>query len=351
MNGVGGSRRSVEYTADGVWRLHHGVIRRFIDTEPDYTALCREVAYILTKRTEAVLAHPATVLWRSKSLNSFLEKIRRKQYLDPLSDIKDRAGVRVVCDYDSDCEDVAEIITSEFQVIESQDRTSELGVDKFGYSARHYLVHLGPQSVGARYDDLRPLPCEIQVRTVLQDAWAVLQHHLFYKDEGRTPSELLRGANSLAALLENADRQFEQLRRQRDEYVEQLRESRADRERFLLNELTLESFVQYLQWKFPGRPVQQSDGQARRVLADLDRNRFRLLSDIDNAIERNAVEIAKVSRAVDPVDLTDSGPRPSVYDAVWAAALEDPGMLSGTGLPSHWREALKKARMEATGLS
>jgi ppGpp synthetase/RelA/SpoT-type nucleotidyltranferase len=333
-------RRQIAYTADGIWRLQPAAIRRFIETEPDYLALCREVAYILQKRSESVSVETASISWRSKSLNSFLEKIQRKAYVDPFEDLTDRAGVRVVCHYTPDCEVVSKIVAAEFEVLEAEDKTSTLGIDKFGYSARHFLVKLGPQSVGARYDYLRDLKCEIQIRTALQDAWAVLQHHLFYKLEYRIPTELLRSANSLSALLEHVDQGFERLRQQRDEYFAQVRESRTDRDRFLLNELTLESFAEYLSWRFSDRPIERSEGQLRRVLADLDRQRFRLLSDLDGVIERFAAEIEEIGRMVDVVDLTANEQRPSVYDAVWAVALEEPKMLAGSGLPLHWRDAL-----------
>jgi putative GTP pyrophosphokinase len=331
----------VDYTVDGIWRLKPEIIRQFIETDEDYSALCGEVAYILARATKRSLVETASITWRSKSLNSFLEKIQRKAYADPFNDITDRAGVRVVCHYESDCEVVADIVRSQFEVLESQDKGLALGTDRFGYSAHHLLVRLGERSKGARYDDLRKLVCEIQVRTVLQDAWAVLQHHLFYKSEERIPAELLRTVNALAALVEHVDAGFGSLREQRDQYLEQVRESRTDSERFLLNELTLETFIEYLRWKFPQRPVERSEGQVRRVVADLDRQRFRLLSDIDEAIVRYADEIVKIGNLVDTQDLAEGEPRPSVYDAVWAAALSDPRMVTGSGFPMHWREALR----------
>lgn len=333
------SRRS-EYSVDGMWRLQPELIRQFIETEPDYSALCREIAYILSKWVEEEGVEVATITWRSKSLTSFLHKTQRKVYLNPLADLMDRAGVRVVCHYGSDCERVEGIISSYFDVLETVDKKEALGTDRFGYGAKHFLVRLNDRSVGARYDDLRGLVCEIQVRSVIQDAWAVLHHHLFYKDEDRTPTQLLRSANSLAAILETVDDGFESLRRQRDEYVRQIRESRADRERFLLYELTVESFTEYLQWRFPGRPLERSEGQLRRILADLDKQRFRLLSDLDRVVDRFSGEIEEIGRMVDPIDLESQEVRPSVYDVVWAAALSDANMLSGFGLPLHWRDAL-----------
>jgi ppGpp synthetase/RelA/SpoT-type nucleotidyltranferase len=61
-----------------------------------------------------------------------------------------------------------------------------------------------------RYDDLKKLVCEIQVRTVLQDAWAIIDHHLSYKQESDVPKILRRKLNSLAGLVETAHDQFDQ---------------------------------------------------------------------------------------------------------------------------------------------
>jgi hypothetical protein len=57
---------------------------------------------------------------------------------------------------------------------------------------------------------------EIQVRTVLQHAWAAIDHKLRYKREREVPRELRRGLFRLSALLEVADKEFSRLRDQAD---------------------------------------------------------------------------------------------------------------------------------------
>jgi ppGpp synthetase/RelA/SpoT-type nucleotidyltranferase len=82
----------------------------------------------------------------------------------------------------------------------------------------------------------------MQVRTVVQDAWAIIQHHLVYKRESQVPSHLQRKLNSMAGLLETADDQFESIRREREAYIAEVRESLAKPALFLENELNLDSF-------------------------------------------------------------------------------------------------------------
>jgi len=56
------------------------------------------------------------------------------------------------------------------------------------------------------------MKCEIQVRTILQHAWAEIEHDLVYKSPADIPFRVRRRFASLAGLLEIADREFESLR-------------------------------------------------------------------------------------------------------------------------------------------
>ncbi|WP_338137276.1 hypothetical protein [Vibrio furnissii] len=103
-------------------------------------------------------------------------------------------------------------------MVEKVDKVEGSGVDQFGYGALHYLVHLKTDYLKARYPELENLTCEIQVRTILQDAWAVVAHHLSYKQESDIPHHLRRKLNALSGLFETADDQFERIRELRYSY-------------------------------------------------------------------------------------------------------------------------------------
>jgi hypothetical protein len=87
---------------DKQWEQNPQLIRQFLDHRPDYEQLCSEVAYVLRSRLKKVGVEIAAVTFRAKTLASFLDKIRRKTYSDPLSKVTDFAGVRVVCLYTPD---------------------------------------------------------------------------------------------------------------------------------------------------------------------------------------------------------------------------------------------------------
>jgi len=194
---------------------------------------------------------------------------------------------RVVYLYKTDLPEIEHLIESEFEVIEKVDKVEEQESDKFGYGALHYLVHLGRKSSGARYDDLRGMVCEIQVRTVLQDAWAVVAHHLSYKQESDIPKALRRKLNSLSGLFETADDQFDQVRTERSQYLKTIRSKKSDAD-FLKQEINLDTFVEFLKWKFPQLKLGGSETHATRVLSRLTDYGYKKLSELDDIVDRTA---------------------------------------------------------------
>jgi len=155
-----------------------------------------------------------------------------------------------------------------------------------GYAGVHYVVSLGSKYSGGRYEGITDLRCEIQVRTVLQHAWALISHHLMYKDEATTPDRLKRDLNNVASLLEIAQGVFNTVREKRDAYVEEVEEiaRKNTAPHFLLSQrIDFDTLMVYTRWKFPSLPV--SESWHSRLLEDLDLGKYRTLADIDSAVE------------------------------------------------------------------
>jgi len=296
---------------ENTWNEKPEIILSFIKAHPQYEQLCSEVAYILTKRMDEQNIEYSAITSRAKTLKSFSEKLSRKDYKNPLMEVTDLAAVRVVYLYKNDRPIIEKIIESEFKIIEKVDKVAEQEADKFGYGALHYLVNLGRKSSGARYDDLKGLVCEIQVRTVLQDAWAIIDHHLIYKQESDIPKVLRRKINSLSGLFETADDQFDRVRIDREEYRETVKSKKDNKKEFLEQEINLESFTEYLKWKFPNERQVISEGGLSRVLEAIPRFGYttldaleKLLTHTDKARNamRNEIGIVsalnEVSRAI-----------------------------------------------------
>jgi len=307
-------------TPDDIWQSSPEIIKTFLGIQRDNAQFCAEVEYILRKRIAEGGIEISAVTSRAKTLDSFLDKLQRKHYDKPFEQITDLAGARVVCLYRSDITKIAQIVRTEFEVIEDIDKLGEMGVDQFGYGARHFLVRLGRSSSGARYDDLKQLICEIQVRTVVQDAWAIIQHHMVYKRESQVPTQLQRRLNSLAGLFETVDDQFESIRNERETYIAGIRETLSRPTVFLENELNLDSFKEYLLSKFPGRPIEKWDGQARVALDALRKAGSKTLQDLETLLHSTAHDREELKRTLIDDCWRTEGPLPSSWEA--ALALE-----------------------------
>ncbi len=150
-----------------------------------------------------------SVTGRAKTVASFAAKADRRVagvpvFSDPLRQITDQVGVRVITYLHSDVTAVADLIDDQLSVLDDRDLGQETASEgRFGYASRHLLVAL---------PDGRP--AQVQVRTVLQHAWAEFEHAIRYK--GTIPAEfapdLDRRFTLAAGLLELADREFTLIR-------------------------------------------------------------------------------------------------------------------------------------------
>ena len=162
-----------------------------------------------------------------------------------------RLGIRIVCSYELDLEVVSGILKNNFDVHEDIDKLHDLGVDRMGYHGNHYVVTLGSRYSGTRYDGITQLKCEIQVRTILQDAWAIISHQLVYKNEHAIPTRLRRDLNNVASLLEIAQGVFDSVRDKRSSYIEEIQQKEQNPNQFLAQAIDLDTLLAYAEWKFP----------------------------------------------------------------------------------------------------
>ncbi|MFC8530780.1 GTP pyrophosphokinase family protein [Nocardia sp. NPDC057227] len=177
---------------------------------PTFERMREEVAHILEHILADLKVHDIRV--RVKKKSSFLEKIERKRYDDPFSQMTDLIGSRVVCLFLDDIPRVEDLIANEFLIVEKQTKIDETKPEIFGYQSVHYLCRFEEGYSGPRYSGLHNFVFEVQLRTILQDAWAVVEHTLAYKGGADTPPDLRRDFSALAGLLHVADRTFQHIR-------------------------------------------------------------------------------------------------------------------------------------------
>ncbi|MBW7896477.1 MAG: hypothetical protein H3C27_15315 [Opitutaceae bacterium] len=317
-----------------LWLEQPEIIRNYIDSRSKYEQLVSEVQYILRRGVEKEKIGISAISGRVKTLKSIAEKILRKDYENPLSDITDFAGVRCVYLYLSQRAKIEKVIEADFNVIEKIDKVEKMADDEFGYGALHYIVKLAKAASGARYDDLKDLKCEIQVRTVLQDAWAIIDHHLIYKKEQEAPRPFRRKLNSLAGLFETADSQFDLLREEREKYAKELTKTDL-REKSHDTPLDLDVLWTYLAKKFPSIKPAPNPKFLSAALNSLLQFEYKGTSTLDELLDRTA-EARDAIRANHPV-------RVSVAELNRAIALVHPERLK-TYKPEEKKRAIEDAK-------
>ena len=164
---------------------------------------------------------------RIKSFKSYYAKVVKQRAdsiyrTDKLVCLTDMIGIRVVCAFLEDIPNVVKRISEKYSVREVERKGETMSFKEFGYESVHILINIPKECLDlsvlnpALVKDL-PIPeelcCEVQVRTILQDAWAEVEHELIYKTEF-TPFDapLRRKLACVNASLSLADTIFQEIR-------------------------------------------------------------------------------------------------------------------------------------------
>ncbi len=183
-------------------------VRSYSGRHPDLVRAAEDAANLIGTILDEAGINYLTIEGRAKSIASFAEKASRSDgdgplYPDPLNDIGDQLGIRVITYVHNDVEAVAALLAEQLTVRDDRDfgeLTASEG--RFGYASRHLQVEIEGRVV------------QVQLRTVLQHAWAEFEHDIRYK--GTVPvehaSEFDRRFTLAAGLLELADQEFSAIR-------------------------------------------------------------------------------------------------------------------------------------------
>ena len=252
----------------------------FKEKLPKYTKLKNEVQFIINDELENKNIKIHSLTSRIKTFDSLNNKANRKDISNPFKEINDIVGIRVVVLLRSDLEKVENLITNNFDIISKDNKIDDMDTSSFGYMSNHFIVKLKDVYNGPRYNFIKDLVCEIQIRTIAMDAWATISHYLDYKTEHDVPKELKKDFYALSGLFYVADTHFELFYKERDE-------SKQNAEKDIIEnkdiEINLDTLSAYLQDKFPDKGASPSE-YISELLDELYEYKYTFISKLDHDI-------------------------------------------------------------------
>ncbi|WP_394910616.1 GTP pyrophosphokinase family protein [uncultured Robinsoniella sp.] len=162
---------------------------------------------------------------RLKLTNSLVYKAfyhPNKKYSDPYTEITDKVGIRFVVLTVDDINIVKDIIESNNEWKFSKDRDFEeeklQKPELFEYQSVHYIVRNKVAIQDGNITILQNTPCEVQIRTLLQHAYAELSHDIIYKSKEKILPKMKRDFAKSMALIETTDGVFKEVKKMVDRY-------------------------------------------------------------------------------------------------------------------------------------
>lgn len=189
--------------------VYHEWLRANPDAVADFRGAIEELLADAGVSYDRVVARVKT--WRSLRAKA-LKKNAEGAYLyaEPWTEIKDIVGVRVTTFFSADIPVVLDLLGKAFVVLKSVDKAAETRISGgFGYGSHHLILQVPDDS-----EDLSAYAgfiFEVQVRTVLQHAWAEFEHDIRYKGANELDPRVDRAFTLAAGLIELADQQFDQI--------------------------------------------------------------------------------------------------------------------------------------------
>ena len=194
---------------------------------------------LLVLQDKIHLSAQPTFKWRIKRFESYYKKVLKKESgkigtVKSLICLTDMLGIRLICAFLEDINLAVSQIKELFEIKEVEVKGTEKNFSEFGYESIHVLVKIPEDCFppkDERFDSMMPLEgelvCEIQIRTILQDAWAEVEHELIYKTEfSPFDAPLRRKLAAINASLSLADITFQEIRDYQKKLQKELEERR-----------------------------------------------------------------------------------------------------------------------------
>ena len=201
-------------------------ILRLLSQYESYMPAYRRMAEVIPEKLQDFFAGAGLLVagleGRIKTQKSLSGKLQIKggKYRD-IMDVTDIVGFRIITFYIDDVDKVASVLERLFEIDweHSIDKRKVHETDSFGYLSLHYICRIPEKLVSdPELPALNQIPFEVQIRTVLQHAWANMNHDTGYKSGVEIPLVYRRNMSRLAGMLELVDDEFSRIRRELSDY-------------------------------------------------------------------------------------------------------------------------------------
>ncbi|MFT3911446.1 MAG: hypothetical protein QM737_18630 [Ferruginibacter sp.] len=243
-----------------------------------------EVIFIVESIFEKTDIKIHNVHSRIKKIDSLIKKAEgvdlenANQIFEKIQDI---VGIRIICLFVSDISEIIKLLRENFTVIQEDNKISESEISSFGYFSVHFYCKLKKDFKGTRYDDIKDIGFEIQVRTISMDAWANISHYLDYKSELEIPKELKKDFFALSGLFYVADTHFEMFFKNKKE---QSKIAKEDVEKNIDVEINFETLEAYINNRFKKRQKAWPE-HISKMTQELIQVGYKKISDLDKKLD------------------------------------------------------------------
>lgn len=228
---------------------------------------------------------------RVKSSTSLEQKLKRRQgksRFNSVTDVQDLVGMRVVTYVYDDIKRIEEVISKNF-VAEKLEVEERLGTDKVGYRSDHWLISFSDERLRLpEYKDFIGFKAELQIRTVVQHAWAQIGHNQLYKATAVLPDRIKRDFGLLSGLLEIADNEFARISTEISRYESEIKsQTEAGNLEYPIDTVSLREFFD---GHFKDAPLVEptfgpNDDMAEEIIEELSLLEIKTLLQLDKMVK------------------------------------------------------------------
>ncbi|MGE8723273.1 GTP pyrophosphokinase [Leptospira terpstrae] len=258
------------------------ILKEYDTNLENFERLQEEVNFELENFSKNSGSNVHSILSRIKTRKSLEEKItRNKAFIEnqTLNDYIDILGFRIVVLFLTDIPKAKAKIEEIFQIETIDNKGTE--IDTFGYQSMHFIAKLPPHNSGKRYNEIKHLKFEIQLRTICMDAWANISHHISYKTPDSLPEKLRKDFYGLSGLFYVADKHFELFYKSSIESLKNALSNVTNAE-----ELNFDSLNAYLVNNFQDRPTPTNENSLSGLISEFKAVNINTINEVHEIVKK-----------------------------------------------------------------